>query len=57
MGWTMGGSWQAVGGSGRFDGASGYGWVGGLGDVGQNTEGARYSFRGNIEYDTSAPAE
>ena len=53
IGWTLGAVWDVVDGSGQFEGATGHGWIGGLGDIGQNTPGALYGFRGNIEYATA----
>ena len=54
IGWTYGAIWDAVGGTGRFEGASGYGWLAGVGDVGYD---ALYSFHGNLEYDMAESAE
>lgn len=33
IGWMMGGSWDVASGTGRFEGVSGHGWLGGLGDI------------------------
>jgi hypothetical protein len=48
IGWTMGGTWEAVGGTGRFEGASGYGWLAGVGDIGYD---ALYGFHGYLASD------
>jgi hypothetical protein len=33
IGWTMGGHWDVASGTGQFEGVSGHGWIGGLGDI------------------------
>jgi hypothetical protein len=54
VGWTMGGTWDGVSGTGVFANASGHGWVGGVGDI---PGPALYSFGGNIEYEAAEPVE
>ena len=50
IGWMMGGSWDVASGTGQFEGVSGHGWIGGLGDIPGD---AAYRFEGYLDDGTA----